>query len=112
MSTEITTGIVVAVIGLATVFVVLAILWGVLEIMRVIFGQASNKLEAPKIAPAPAPVPQAPSTEEDDIIAVLTAAVAAMLDKPASGLQIKSYRRVDSSTPVWNKIARQDNLVR
>ncbi len=101
-------GAVVAVIGLTTVFVVLAILWGVLELMRVIFTAKSRKPAA--VAPAPAAIPAAPAQEDDsELIAVLTAAIAASLNQSTYNLKIKSYRRVDGA-PVWNRTARRDNL--
>ncbi|MBQ4518093.1 MAG: OadG family protein [Clostridia bacterium] len=115
MSNVISQGAVVAVIGICTVFVVLAILWGVLELMRVIFTAKSKKPAAPAApAPAPAPVAPAPAPAEDDseLIAVLTAAIAASLNQTTTyNLKIKSYRRVDASTPVWNRTARRDNLI-
>ncbi|MBR6729264.1 MAG: OadG family protein [Clostridia bacterium] len=108
-------GAVVAVIGIATVFTVLAILWGTLELMRVAFtrGAKPEKKEAPAPAPvAPIPViPVAQAAEDEELIAVLTAAVAASLGQPASRLQIKSYRRIESGAPVWNRTARRDNVI-
>lgn len=117
MSNVISQGAVVAVIGLCTVFVVLAILWGVLEMMRVFFtAKKSTPKPAVQIAPAPAPAPVAPiatSAEDDsELIAVLTAAIAASLNQTTTyNLRIKSYRRVDAGTPVWNRTARRDNLI-
>ena len=107
---NITQGAVVAVIGICTVFTVLAILWGVLELMRIVF-TAKKKTAAAPAAQAVTPA-LAPSIEEDDseLIAVLTAAIAASLNQSTYNLKIKSYRRVDSA-PVWNKTARRDNLI-
>ncbi|MBE7010705.1 MAG: hypothetical protein E7418_04355 [Ruminococcaceae bacterium] len=109
-------GGVVAVIGICTVFVVLAILWGTLELMRVFFTKAEKKAKEPTpvAAPAATPVPAAPvpvASEEEELIAVLTAAVAACLGQPASRFNIKNYRRVDGGAPVWNRTARRDNLI-
>lgn len=102
-----TQGGVVAVIGICTVFAVLAILWGVLEMMRVVFTPKKKKA----VAPAPVATPSAPAEDEGELVAVLTAAVACCLGKPASSLNIRSYKRIDSGTPIWNKSARRDNLV-
>ena len=101
-------GAVVAVIGLSTVFIVLAILWGVLELMRVIFTAKSKKPAAS--VPVPVATVATPTQEDDsELIAVLTAAVAASLNQSTYNLKIKSYRRVDTA-PVWNRTARRDNL--
>lgn len=111
MPENITQGAVVAVIGICTVFTVLAILWGVLELMRVIFTAKSKKTAKPAPAAATvAPVaPSAPAEDDSELIAVLTAAIAASLNQSTYNLKIKSYRRVDSA-PVWNRTARRDNL--
>lgn len=111
-------GGVVAVIGLGTVFAVLAILWGILELMRVIF--APKKKEDAPAVPAPSvPVPamaEAPATsgvaaeDEDELIAILTAAVAASLNTSTYRLNIKSYRQINTGTPVWNSVSRRENL--
>lgn len=109
-------GGVVSVIGLGTVFAVLAILWGVLELMRVIFAPKTDKPkeEAPAIAPAPvapAPVAAAPAEADDgELIAILTAAIAASLNTSTYKLNIKSYRQIDNGTPVWNSVSRRENL--
>ena len=115
MADKLTQGAVVAVIGILTVFVVLAILWGVLELMHLIFAPKTKKTAkpaaAPTQAPAPAvaPAPAPAAADDDELIAVLTAAVAACLGQPTNGLKITSYRRV-MTAPVWNQTARRDNL--
>ena len=103
-------GAVICVIGLCTVFLVLAILWGVLELMRVVFSAKDKKEKAPAPAVAiPAAAPSAPIEDDSELIAVLTAAIAASLNQSTYNLKIKSYRRVDNA-PVWNRTARRDNL--
>ncbi len=101
-------GAVVAIIGICTVFTVLAILWGVLELMRAIFSSKKKK-SAPVAAPAPAAPQPVIETDDSELIAVLTAAIAASLNQSTYNLKIKSYRRVDNA-PVWNRTARRDNL--
>lgn len=113
-------GGVVSVIGLGTVFAVLAILWGVLELMRVIFAPKTDKpAVTPEAVPAPVSAPVAPvapiapaSAEADDgeLIAILTAAIAASLNTSTYKLNIKSYRQIDNGTPVWNSVSRRENL--
>ena len=105
-------GGVVAVIGICTVFVVLAILWAALELMRVFLAKDSAE-KKPVTKPAPAPVVAAPvaQTEDEELIAVLTAAVAACLGQPASRFKIKNYRKLDGGAPIWNRTARRDNLI-
>lgn len=113
-------GAVVAVIGLGTVFAVLIILWGVLEFMRAIFSPKEKKDTAPAVeAEAPAPVAEpmaaapketADEMDEDELAAVLTAAIAASLGTSTYKLKIQSYRQIDSHAPVWNSVSRRENL--
>ena len=46
--------------------------------------------------------------DECELIAVLTAAVAASLNTSAYNLKIKSYRRIFDSAPAWNRAGRVD----
>lgn len=95
------------VIGLSIVFGVLIILMIVLMLMKVIFYKDPNKqtkTEATAPAAETAPVAaEAEETDEDELIAVLTAAIAASLNTSTYNLKIKSYRRVDSKQPAWNR---------
>lgn len=94
------------VIGLAIVFSVLIILMIVLMLFKVIFYKdpaKSKKAEVKtevKTTPVKADVPE---MDETELIAVLTAAVAASLNTSTYNLQIKSYRRTDNKMPAWNK---------
>lgn len=88
------------VIGVLTVFAILIILWGVLILLQKIFYHPAKpakveKQEATALSEQPAP---APKTDDAQIIAVLTAAVAAMLERQNIGtsFKIKSFRRTKS----------------
>ena len=94
------------VIGLAIVFAVLIILMIVLSLFKVIFYKKPKTQAAPAAAPAQAaPVEKetADDTDEEELIAVLTAAVAEILNTSTYNLRIKSYRRTDNKMPAWNK---------
>lgn len=111
------------IVGLGMVFVVLAILWGVLALSRVFFYDmprrrreeeiAEHKAEvkaappAPAPAPAPAPVPvAAPAQADDALIAVITAAISAAMAEegstPVGGFRVVSFRRA-SGNHAWNR---------
>lgn len=94
------------VIGLAIVFGVLIILMIVLMLMKVIFYKDPNKqkkTETPVTEAATAAEVKTEDTNEDELIAVLTAAIAASLNTSTYNLRIKSYRRVENKQPAWNK---------
>lgn len=93
------------VIGLAIVFSVLIILMLVLYLFKVIFYKDPKKAKPVEVkteAPAAAEK-KADDMDETELIAVLTAAVAASLNTSTYNLQIKSYRRTDNKMPAWNK---------
>ena len=107
-----------AVIGLATVFSVLIILMIVITIMKMMFYKDPAK-SAVKETPAPAapvepakPVEQVKADEMDDeeLVAVITAAIAASLNTSTYNLRIKSLRRIDNNQPAWNKAGIRETI--
>lgn len=91
------------VLGLVIVFAVLIILMGVLSLFKVIFYKDPNKQSAKPVVQAPVQEVKADDTDEEELVAVLTAAVATSLNTSTYNLKIKSYRRVDNKVPAWNK---------
>lgn len=103
-------GLKVTGLGMGIVFSVLIILMIVLCLFKVIFYKEPKQeaAAAADVPEAPAPVSavrQEPENDMDDeeLIAVLTAAVAASLNTSTYNLRIKSYRRVNNNVPAWNK---------
>ena len=108
------------IVGLGMVFVVLAILWGVLVLSRILLhdipnrrreeekGEPRKAVEVVDLAPAPAPAPAAPAPAQADaaLIAVITAAISAAMAEegsaPAGGFRVVSFRRV-SGNSAWNR---------
>lgn len=102
-------GLQTALLGMGVIFVVLSILMIVLIAFKFIFYKqpktekkaAPVKVEAPAPAPvaAPAPAPAEPAPAEpaaaDDaeLVAVITAAIAAMMDAPQTSFRVVSFKR-------------------
>lgn len=108
-------GLQVTVVGLCIVFSVLIILMLVLMAMKVIFYKPAQTSAPNKAASKIEPEPTKPKTEdnkseidEGELIAVLTAAVAASLNTSTYNLNIKSYRRIGNSSPSWNRAGLND----
>lgn len=103
-----------AVIGLGTVFAVLIILMGVLYLMKVIFykdpGKAKLKTEPEKAAALKTEEETEDVTDDEELIAVLTAAVAASLNTSTYNLRIKSYKRVDGTKSPWQKAGIRETI--
>lgn len=110
-------GLKVTAVGLAIVFSVLIILMVVLTLMKYIFAN-EPKSTAPAVPVAPAKPVEAAApaakakddVDEEELIAVLTAAIAASLNTSTYNLQIKSYRRIGNNSPAWNQAGLRDTI--
>ncbi len=98
--------------GMLMVFSVLATLWGVLAIFKLVFAGKTKKAPAEKkSAPAPvapaakpaAPAPVAPAEDNGQLIAVITAAVAAYRasEGEVGGFRVVSFKRAGGARS-WN----------
>jgi len=95
LSERLAIGLELLIVGMGTVFAILLILWGVLALFKVVFYDMKNKSEdkpaevkeaaptATAAAPVPEPVQPAAQTDDGELIAAITAAVAAYLDAEA-----------------------------
>ena len=112
-------GLSVALVGIATVFVGLIILIGLIKVLEKVVGGVSKKQTAAP-APAPAPAPVAPEVEAEpevddgELIAVIAAAVAAAMEaagesEEAKGFVVRSIRRINNA-PAWNRAGREEQI--
>lgn len=89
----------VTLLGILIVFSALVILMIVLYLMK-LFAPSEEGKKAEKVKETPAPKmtekPAVNDTDDEELIAVLTAAIAASLQTSAYNLRIKSYKRVPS----------------
>ncbi len=94
-------------IGMGTIFLSLAILWGVLEIARRLINGPGEEDDAPAPKPTPAAVPARPAApapaapaSNDALIAAITAAVAATLAEEnggtVPGFRVVSFRKANT----------------
>ena len=96
-------------IGMGMIFAVLGLLWAVLAVFKLVFARPKKekKTEAPAIAPAV--VDEAVVEEvanDDELVAVITAAVAAYMaqEEPEvaqGGFRVVSFRRANGGK-AWN----------
>jgi len=108
------TSLLVALVGILVVFLGLCVLIGLIKLLAMAtsnIGKPKAKEAAP--APAPAPVQEAPVEEEapqqdDALIAVITAAIACMMED-GSAFTVRRVRRV-SSAPAWQRAGREEQI--
>ena len=102
-----------ALIGLSTVFSVLIILMIVLFVMRMIFYKKPEASVTPKATAAEMPEPTVPvksEMDDEELVAVITAAIAASLNTSTYNLRIKSLRRIDNNQPAWNRAGIRETI--
>lgn len=101
-----------ALLGMVMVFAVLAILWLVLTLFKVIFAErapkAENKIEpVSEVKDIPAVEPD--TRDETELVAVITAAVAAYMSEEkgeavdTNGFRVVSFRRTNAAGRSWNE---------
>lgn len=81
-----------AVIGYIVVFVVLAIIWGILEIFGKVFNKKTDKAVTLP-APEPDAVPVAEADNTGETVAAIIAAISMYSDRPASSFRVVSFRK-------------------
>lgn len=86
----------VCLIGIAVVFVGLACIIGLVELMNLVTSKAGNKkADAPKAPSAPAPVATSGVIENrDEIVAAVCAAVAEENGTDISAIRVVSFKKV------------------
>ena len=92
-------GLAYTVMGLLIVFAVLIIIMLVIKAMALFSKEEAPAAEKPVPAPeaAPAPAAEESSADESELVAVITAAVAAAMQTSPSGLLIRSYKKVNNA---------------
>ena len=110
-------GVPIAIIGYVMVFVVLGILWAVIELMRIVLSPKPQKKPKENVATASVSQPSVTDdvveneqVDEGELVAVLTAAVAASLNTSTYNLRIKSFKRIDTKNNAWSNASRNDAI--
>lgn len=99
-------------LGMAMIFAVLSLLWAVLAVFKFIFAKPTKARKPERVAeeaPAVVEVVEEPVADEPDdgeLVAVITAAVAAYMaseapDATTGGFRVVSFRRVNGGKS-WN----------
>lgn len=121
--TTILYGLQVTIVGLVVVFVGLIILIGCINLMQRCMaefekkkiGTSKTQPEAASAPAAAAPAVPAAQANDGELMAVITAAVAAMLSEEKgapvdeSGFVVRAVRRV-SNAPAWNRAGREEQV--
>ena len=103
-------GLAYTVMGILIVFMILVIIMFVIKAMALVSGESKPKkaVEETKVVETPAAPVVTQTTDDGELIAVITAAIAAAMGKNTSGFVVRSYKAVSGNA--WNKAGRMDVL--
>lgn len=104
-------GLIVTFLGMGITFLALILLQGIIGLLARFTASTEPSLELRK-APIPAKMQQETSNKRDDdeLIAVLSAAVAMKMQKSAGDIAIHHIRRIEEPTPAWNTAGILDQM--
>ncbi|MCT4565936.1 MAG: OadG family protein [Maledivibacter sp.] len=103
----------VTLLGMAITFVALMILWGLIIIMtKLLHTTQPTKKATNAVKPAPAPEvkPQEDLGESEELVAIITAAIAASLNTSTHNIVVRNIVRVADATPAWGRAGRVDQM--
>jgi len=107
----------VTLFGLIVVFFALGILYVCINIMHMLLN-SSTKKKPQAAAPTPVKVEEPPAVEEEELVddtelvAVITAAIAATLQTSTHNIIVRNITRQPEGTPAWGKLGRMENVNR
>lgn len=88
----------VTLLGMGTVFAVLILLWGVIELLHFALSRTTNKkAPAPVSETAAPPVKAAPKTDDGELVAVIAAAIAAAEGVSPTSFRVVSFKRANKN---------------
>ena len=100
-------GIEVTILGMGVVFIILIILCLVLKLFEKIFANQKQPQNHQVTAPVSVNAPVTADEDDTELVAVISAAIAASLNTSTYNLNIRSVKRLGSS---WNQAARVQNF--
>ena len=106
-------GLAYTVMGILIVFLILVVIMMVIKAMALLSGEKKSKNKQASLAQS-APVQKkaetvpetTPETDDLELVAVITAAIAAMTGESTSDFVVRSYKKVSGNA--WNKAGRRE----
>lgn len=102
-------------LGMFVTFVALVLIMYLTKLMSRIILSLDKKSQPakpavvqPAVAQPSAPVQVAASEEDEELVAVITAAIAASLNTSMHNIVVTNITRVNDTTPAWGKVGRNE----
>ncbi len=115
LGAKISAALFVTVMGMLITFAALIVLWGLTVLYSKVVRSFENKnteQKAPSVSPAPAATPQVQSDqgEDEELVAVIAAAIAAATGKKPHNLVVRQIRQIVDATPAWGQAGRVQQM--
>lgn len=117
MNDRIMASLQVTLLGMGITFVALVLLWGVIIVFSRTVAAIENaknpKVEVVATNVAETPVANAVVESQEDetqLVAVITAAIAASLGTTMNNIVVKNITRVHDTTPAWGRVGRTEQM--
>lgn len=103
------------VLGMGITFAALIIIWGLSVLLKnAVLSIEGKKDSGVKVVKTPQKKTQAVSevaiTDDEELIAVISAAIASSMETSVRNIVVKNIVRVNDDTPTWGKVARIDQV--
>lgn len=102
-------GLLVTVLGMGVVFATLIVLSYMLDLLRILFYK-EPKAHIQIVEKEPVPEEAAKEENEEELIAVITAAVAASLQTSTHNIVVRNIVRIGDQSPPWNRFGRMEQM--
>jgi Na+-transporting methylmalonyl-CoA/oxaloacetate decarboxylase gamma subunit len=111
--------LIITVFSMVTVFVTLYIISLLIDLLRIVTNKDKKEKEINKTETLKENIvknTETPTTEEnlnqEELVAVIAASIAASLGVTVPDINIKSIKRVSQPTPLWAQIGRREQLLK
>lgn len=102
----------VIVLGMGITFVALTLIWWITVLMSKTIHKVESRsnitVVKPKEQAANSTVAVPIQNDDEALIAVISAAIAASMNTTMQGIRVTNIRRISDSTPTWGKSGRSD----
>jgi len=106
------------VLGMGITFAALIIIWGLTVLLKnVVLSIEGKKDSGVKVVNTPqkktekvSEVVEEEVTDDEELIAVISAAIASSMETSVRNIVVKNIVRVNDDTPTWGKVARIDQV--
>ena len=102
-------GLIVTALGMGVTFVALITLSFLLDLLRILFYKEPQKAPVQVVQQSTA-VEEAEEDNMEELVAVITAAVAASLQTSTHNIVVQNIVRVGDATPTWGRAGRAEQM--